>query len=57
VQVSGTRKGRQSLGAKVSVNDQVLFSVFFDASDGKCAVRNLRVSDCVLLREWDVKIE
>jgi hypothetical protein len=57
VQVSGTRRGRQSLGAKVLMNDQVLFSVFFDASDGKCAIRSLRVSDCVMLREWDVKIE
>lgn len=31
VQVSGKRKGRQSLGAKVSANNQILFSVFFDA--------------------------
>jgi hypothetical protein len=57
VEIRGTRKGRQSLGAKVAVNDQALFSVFFDASDGKCAIRGLRVSDCVMLREWDVKIE
>lgn len=57
VQIAGTRKGRQSLGAKVELNDEVLFSVFFDASDGKCAIRGLRVSDCVMLREWDVKIE
>lgn len=57
VEAKGTRKGRQSLGAKVSVNDQVLFSVFFDASDGKCAIRGLQVSDCVMLREWDVKVE
>lgn len=57
VEITGARKGRQSLGAKVAVNDQVLFSVFFDASDGKCAIRGLRVSDCVMLREWDVKIE
>jgi len=41
VEVTGTRKGRQSLAAKVAVNDQVLFSVFFDASDGKCAIRGL----------------
>lgn len=57
VEITGTRKGRQSLGAKVAVNDQVMFSVFFDASDGKCAIRGLRVSDCVMLREWDVKFE
>ena len=57
VEITGTRKGRQSLGAKVAVNDQVLFSVFFDASDGKCAIRGLRVSDCVMLREWDVKVD
>jgi hypothetical protein len=57
VQVAGRRKGRRSLGAKVAVDDEVLFSVFFDASDGKCAIRGLRVSDCVMLREWDVKID
>jgi restriction endonuclease SmaI-like protein len=57
VETKGTRKGRQSLGAKVTVNDQVLFSVFFDASDGKCAIRGLRVSDCVMLREWEVKVD
>ena len=54
VQLVGKRKGRQSLGADVLVNGQVLFHVHFDASDGKCSIRNLPVSDCVMLREWDV---
>jgi hypothetical protein len=57
VQVSGRRKGRQSLGAAVLLNGESVFNVFFDASDGKCAIRNLRVADCVMLREWDVKID
>jgi hypothetical protein len=53
----GKRKGRRSLGADVILNEQVLFHVHFDGSDGKCQVRNLRVSNCVLLQEWDVKID
>ncbi|HEY6329094.1 MAG TPA: hypothetical protein VI756_07140, partial [Blastocatellia bacterium] len=51
VQVAGKRKGRQSLGARVLLNDQAIFTVFFDASDGKCAIRSLPVSDCVMPRE------
>jgi hypothetical protein len=57
VLVAGKRKGRQSLGAAVLYDDRALFNVFFDASDGKCAIRNLLVADCVMLREWDVKID
>ena len=53
----GRRKGRRSLGADVMLNDQVLFHVHFDGSDGKCQVRNLRVSSCVVLQEWDIKID
>lgn len=51
----GKRTGRQSIGAAV-VNDsgETLFRVHFDGSDGKCSIRNLRVSDCELLSEWDV---
>ena len=52
----GKRKGRQSLGADVLLADQVIFHVHFDGSDGKCQIRNLRVSNCALLEEWDTKI-
>jgi hypothetical protein len=55
--VAGRRKGRQSLGAPLLSDGRLLFYVFFDASDGKCTIRNLPVSDCVMLREWDVKID
>jgi len=53
----GKREGRQSLGADVVLNGEVLFHVHFDGSDGKCSVRNLRASDCVLLQEWDIKVD
>jgi hypothetical protein len=53
----GRRKGRRSLGADIILNDQVLFHVHFDGSDGKCQVRNLKVSNCVLLQEWDIKVD
>ncbi len=53
----GKRTGRQSLGADVLLAGQVIFHVHFDGSDGKCQVRNLRVSNCVMLQEWDVKID
>jgi hypothetical protein len=52
----GKREGRQSLGADVVLNREVLFHVHFDGSDGKCSIRNLRVSNCVLLQEWDIKV-
>jgi hypothetical protein len=53
----GKREGRQSLGADVILGGEVLFHVHFDGSDGKCSIRGLRVSDCVLLQEWDIKID
>ena len=53
----GKRTGRQSLGADVLLAGQVIFHVHFDGSDGKCQVRNLRVSNCVMLQEWDVKVD
>ena len=53
----GKRRGRQSLGADVVLNEETLFRVHFDGSDGKCSVRGLRVSNCVLLQEWDIKID
>jgi len=50
----GKRKERRSLGADI-LDDQgeILFHVHFDASDGKCQIRNLPVAACRLLREWD----
>ena len=53
----GKRTGRRSLGADVILNNEVLFHVHFDGSDGKCQVRNLRVSNCVMLQEWDIEID
>ena len=49
----GRRQGRQSLGADVLSGNQPAFRVHFDASDGKCQIRALRVSDCRILSEWD----
>ena len=49
----GKRQGRQSLGATVLRNEQPVFRVHFDGSDGKCSVRGLRVADCRLLLEWE----
>lgn len=53
----GTRTGRQSFGADVvDAAGDPLFRVHFDASDGKCSIRNLRVSDCKMLSEWDIRV-
>jgi hypothetical protein len=49
----GRREGRRSLGADVLFGNEIAFRVHFDASDGKCQIRGLRVSDCRLLSEWD----
>jgi len=57
LQAAGRRKGRQSLGASVILDGQPIYYVFFDASDGKCSIRGLRVTDCIMLREWDIKID
>ncbi len=55
--VVGKRAGRQSFGADVmDATGDPLFRVHFDASDGKCSVRNLRVSDCEMLSEWDIRV-
>jgi hypothetical protein len=55
IQPTGRAK---SLGAQViSEDDRRLYYVFFDATDRKCSIRNLPVSDCTMLREWDVRIE
>jgi type II restriction enzyme len=52
----GRRAGRQSLGGDVFRGDELLFHVHFDGSDGKCQVRNLRVTACDLLVEWELRI-
>jgi hypothetical protein len=49
----GRRKGRGSPGADISRNGEKVFHVHFDASDGKCSVRGLRLRDCDLLLEWE----
>lgn len=53
----GKREGRRSLGADIILNGRLLFHVHFDGSDGKCQVRNLPVQNCVMLQEWDLKLE
>ena len=52
----GRRPGRRSLGGDISIEEDVLFHVHFDGSDGKCQIRNLLVSRCRLLGEWDQRI-
>jgi hypothetical protein len=52
----GRRSGRQSLAGDVLNQGQVVFHVHFDGADGKCQVRNLRVTLCQILREWDQRI-
>jgi hypothetical protein len=49
----GNRKERQSLGMDVLDGSERLFRVHFDASDGKCSIRNLRTENCKILREWE----
>lgn len=49
-------KRQKSLGADIIQSGEVLFHVHFDSSDRKCSVRNLRVADCAMLEEWDIKI-
>ncbi len=43
----------KSLTAPVSIGDEAVFTIFFDATDGKCAIRRLRVDKCRLLTQWD----
>lgn len=52
----GRRVGRRSLGADISEDGSIIFHVHFDGSDGKCQVRNLRVSSCRLLRAWEQRL-
>lgn len=52
----GYRKGRQSLGADVKNKyGEKVFRAHFDASDGKCSIRDLRINLCDMLLEWDLK--
>ena len=52
----GRRQGRRSLGGDVSKDDEVVFHVHYDGSDGKCQIRNLLLEQCDLLREWDQRL-
>ena len=56
LQPVGRRQGRTSLGADISIDDGVAFHVHFDGSDGKCQVRNLLLSRCRVLGDWDQRI-
>ncbi len=51
----GRRKGRQSLGADVYGDGELVFHVHFDGSDGKCQIRGLGLRFCNVLRDWDFK--
>ena len=52
----GRRQGRRSLGGDIFVDEELVFHVHFDGSDGKCQVRNLLVSRCRVLGEWDQRL-
>lgn len=52
----GKRKVKQSIGAEVFAGEEKLFHVHFDASDGKCSIRNLPIRNCALLLTWEIKI-
>ena len=56
-QPTGWRTGRQSLGANVLRGDEVVFNVFFAASDGKCRISRLRARNCPLLATWDLPVQ
>lgn len=52
----GRRKGRRSLAADIYDKSEKVFRVHFDGADGKCQVKNLLVTRCRLLLEWDQPI-
>ena len=52
----GRREGRRSLGGDISVDGDVVFHVHFDGSDGKCQIRNLLLSRCSLLGQWEQRL-
>jgi Type II site-specific deoxyribonuclease len=51
--VGKTPRRRQSLGAAVTRDGEIVFRVHFDGSDGKCQIRRLRIQDCKMLLEWE----
>ena len=52
----GRRESRRSLGGDISTEEEVAFHVHFDGSDGKCQIRNLLLSKCRVLGEWDQRL-
>ena len=52
----GRREGRRSLGGDISSDGDVVFHVHFDGSDGKCQIRNLLLSRCSLLGQWEQRL-
>jgi type II restriction enzyme len=48
----GNRKGRRSIAANVMGQNERLFRVHFDGSDGKCQIHALLLDRCRLLRKW-----
>lgn len=52
----GKREGRKSLGADIVLNGQTILRAVFDASDGKCQIKNLSIDRCAVLEEWDQRL-
>jgi len=50
------RKEKQSLAADIYDKDKKVFRVSFDATDGKCTIRNLQISECQVLTTFGVRI-
>lgn len=53
VAASGKRQGRQSLSATVMDQGEAIYQIRFDGADGKCQIKNLLLSRCRLLSEWE----
>lgn len=56
LEIVGRRDGRRSFGADIYQEGRKIFRVMFDGADGKCSIRRLPVSECQLLRTWDLQI-
>jgi hypothetical protein len=52
----GRREGRRSLAFDVVEGDEILFHIHFDGADGKCQLRGLQVSRCLMLAEWQQSV-
>jgi len=52
----GKRAGRQSLGADLVLDGEIITHIHFDGSDGKCQVRHFPVTRCAMLEEWDQRL-